>query len=65
VGQRREKCLNSNTENYIFRSVKMLTKLDKIKYEDIWKELNIYSVNGRINSYRKKWINHLKIIDSG
>jgi hypothetical protein len=37
------------------RSVKEYTRVDKIKFEDGQKELNIYAVSA-IDGYRAKWL---------
>jgi hypothetical protein len=41
------------------RTVKRLTKLDKIKSEDIWNKLNIYLVNNKVDYCRVKWLQFL------
>jgi hypothetical protein len=38
-------------------------KIHKISNEGIW-EVNIDSINGRINVHREKWLNLLNIIDN-
>ncbi|XP_054710426.1 uncharacterized protein LOC129220111 [Uloborus diversus] len=64
--------MNSQTTNRIqtaemrfLRAVKHCTILDKIRSEDIRKELQIYSLNGKITDYRIKWRDHVRRMPSG
>jgi hypothetical protein len=46
-------------------SVKGHTRLDKIRNEDIRKELGVFSVNDRIRRYRQDWLEHVERMEEG
>jgi hypothetical protein len=46
------------------RSVKGYTRLDKIRSEVIWKELEISGIQDVIAKYKQNWINHLERMDN-
>jgi hypothetical protein len=46
------------------RSVKRYTRLDKIRNEVIWKELEISGIQDVRSKHRQNWINHLERIDN-
>lgn len=48
------------SEMKFLRRVKRCTLMDKIKNEDIRQELNIFSLNEKINEYRSRWVQHLR-----
>jgi hypothetical protein len=52
-------------EMRFLRSVKGYTRPDKIRNEDIRKELGLFSVNDRIRRYRQDWLEHVERMDEG
>jgi len=51
--------MQSRQQSYIFKEFWRMYKLDKIKNNVVQKELNIFSVNGRIGDYRQNRLTHL------
>jgi hypothetical protein len=47
-------------EMRFLRSVKGCTRLDKIRNEDIRKELGVFSINDRTRRYRQDWLEHVE-----
>jgi hypothetical protein len=52
-------------EMRFLRSVKGCTRLDKIRNEDIRKELGMFSINDRIRRYRQDWLEHVEKMEEG
>jgi hypothetical protein len=52
-------------EMRFLRSVKGYTRLDKIRNEDIRKELGVFSINDRIRRYRRDWLEHVERMQEG
>jgi hypothetical protein len=46
------------------QSVKGYTRLDKIRSEVIWKELEISGIQDVRDKYKQNWINHLERMDN-
>jgi hypothetical protein len=66
VGQReKETCKNCKQQKCNLRSVKQCTRLDKIRNEDIRKELGVFSINDRIRRYRQDWLEHVERMEEG
>jgi len=51
-------------EMHFLRSVKVYTRLDKIRSEVIRKELKISGIQDVKSKYKQNWINHLDRMDS-
>jgi predicted nucleic acid-binding Zn-ribbon protein len=52
-------------ETRFLRSVKGRTRLDKIRNEDIRKELRVFSINDRIRRYRQDSLEHVERMEEG
>jgi hypothetical protein len=52
-------------EMRFLRSVKGCTRLDKIRKEDIRKELGVFSIDDRIRRYRQDCLQHVERTEEG
>jgi hypothetical protein len=55
----------TSSGNAILRSVKGRTGLDKIRNEDVRKELGVVSINDRKRRYRQDWREHVERMEEG
>jgi hypothetical protein len=61
---RKETCKKPQAAEMRFlRSVKGCTRLDKIRKEDIRKELGVFSINDRIRRYKQDWLEYVDRIE--
>jgi hypothetical protein len=59
MGKRDTKKLQA-AEMRFLKSVKGRTRLDKIRNEDIKKELGVFSINDTMRIYRQDWLEHVE-----
>jgi hypothetical protein len=52
-------------EMRFLRSVKGCTRLDKIRNEDVRKELGVFSINDGIRRYRQDWLEDVERMEEG
>jgi hypothetical protein len=52
-------------EMRFLRSIKGSTRLNKIRNEEMWKELGVFSINDRIRRYRQDWLEHVEMMEEG
>ena len=51
---------NAAAEMKFLRSIKGCTILDKIRNEDICRELKIFCIKDKIQKYRQDWLDHVQ-----
>lgn len=53
-----------STEMRFLRKTKGCTRMDKIRNEEIRTELQIFSINDKIDNYRNNWLQHINRMDN-
>ena len=45
--------------------VKVCTRRDLVRNEDMRNKLNVYAINGKITEYKERWKHHVKRMGNG